>query len=542
MYNVKQKGFCVMICPKCGSECNDNQMFCTKCGTKINTFIDEFSSEEKTEKSDKEFKDIIRGVSFEEDDEEEMNRYLKRDLSANKKNKTEHIKTDLFQEDSLEEDEPDYRKKQKPVYKSNVKRTNYNPSTGQKKGVNKKKVFLVILVAILAIVIAVFATIMVKKTSMTKKFDQYYARGNQYYDAGNYKDAKTQYINASNNAFTKEQKIKAYEMVYKIDAIIGGYDNEEISYLESLVDLDNSNIEYYKALIILYQNNDQESKIEPLIASAPAELQEELKSFDGTIPVASQDGGTYDKPMEIELKATDGVTIYYTTDGSNVNDSSTKKEYVSPIKLEEEGTYTIRALSVDKNGKSSKEMSVKYILDFGKVNPPSVNLDSGKYTDQKKIEVTADSGCTIYYTTDGTMPTTKSKKYKKAIKMPKGDSLYYFIAVDADGVESSVVTRAYDYAPEYNYSYDDALSTLTANLVSSKKLENKYGEFENGDIAYFGYDKIVDINDSYYYIITCEIEDKAGSSKSTDYYAVSCDSGDCYKAKRNGDSYSLSDL
>ena len=49
---------------------------------------------------------------------------------------------------------------------------------------------------------------------MTKKYNRYYSIGNKYYTEKNYKDAKTQFINASNNAFTKEQKIKAYEMVY----------------------------------------------------------------------------------------------------------------------------------------------------------------------------------------------------------------------------------------------------------------------------------------------------------------------------------------
>jgi hypothetical protein len=531
----------IMICPKCGSECDENQMFCTKCGTKINTFVEGFSNSENKEEINQSFDDIIGGLSLEEDDDEDMNRYLKRDLNANKNNGTEHIEKELVQDELLEE-EPIPKKKQKPVYESNVKPSNYKKGGKAKKGLGRKKVILIIFAAILAVVIAVFATLEIKKASMTKKFDRYYAQGSQYYGAGNYKDAKTQYINASNNAFTKEQKIKAYEMVYKIDAIIGGYAEEEISYLESLISLDDSNIEYYKALIVLYQNNEQESKIEPLIASAPASLQSELQSFDGTIPVASQNEGTYDKPIEIELSAMENVTIYYTTDGSSVSDSTTKKEYTSPIKLEEEGTYTIRALSVDKNGKSSKEMTVKYILDFGTVNPPSVNLSSGKYTDKKKIQVTADNNCTIYYTTDGTMPTTKSRKYKKPITMPKGDSLYYFIAVNADGVESAVVTRAYDYVPEYSYSYDDAVSSLTSSLVSIKKLENKYGEFENGDVAYFAYSQITEIDEKSYYIITCEIEDKDGANKSTDYYAVSCDTGSCYTTVRNGDTYTLNEL
>ena len=28
-----------MICPKCGNECDDNQMFCNACGTKLKNFV-----------------------------------------------------------------------------------------------------------------------------------------------------------------------------------------------------------------------------------------------------------------------------------------------------------------------------------------------------------------------------------------------------------------------------------------------------------------------------------------------------------------------
>ena len=87
-------------------------------------------------------------------------------------------------------------------------------------------------------------------------------------------------------------------------------------------------------------------------------------------------------------------------------------------------------------------MTIKYTLEFIKVDAPIIKPDSGKYTSDQKIEATAASDTIIYYTTDGTTPTTESKKYKGAIDMPKGDSIYYFIAVNAEGVVSDVTTES----------------------------------------------------------------------------------------------------
>ena len=519
-----------MICPNCGCECDENQMFCTKCGTKINSFENDIV----TTPPDDTFENILGGISSRVPVKEESE-------SGRNRKQNKKYTSDLHTE-FMEEGQDRERIKSKAVYQSDsdISKDMYS-AKNEKKISGKKKVVLVIFLAIVLVVSAVFITLAIKKASMTKKFDRYYSIGSEFYDNKNYKDAKTQFINASNNAFTKEQKIKAYEMVYVIDGIIGGYDQEEIKYLELLIDVTNTNIDYYKELIVLYQNNDMENKIDPLINSAPENLRDELRNFDGTIPVASEEEGNYDRPLEVSLTAEDDVKIYYTTDGSNPKESSSKTEYVSPIKFENEGTFTLRAYSVDKNGKSSKEMSAKYILDFKKVEAPQIEPKSGNYSSAEEISATAERGCKIYYTTDGTVPTEKSKLYKKSLEMPKGNNIFYFVAIDEEGVTSSVVTRAYNYTPE-KISYNQAINSLTSTLVSSGKLENSSGDFENGDVAYFNYEKIEEINKQEYYIITLEIENKSGKNKTSETYAVSCEDGTSSKAVRSGNSYQISSV
>ena len=531
-----------MICPNCGKECAENEYFCRKCGTKVASFSTSTKTENKADTDYSEtsgFNNIVGGIPEKEVPEDKLGNTIDTSAIADKEKVTASFK-DPSKEKPIElgsvdddfgmiDDEED--KDAGKQYESS--------SVEGVKPEKKKKTKLIVALVLVAVLVAILGTIGVIYAAKTSKFNKFYNAGTILYNQKNYPDARTQYIQAASNAFTSGQKIKSYKMVYATDEMIGGYDKEEIAYMEALVDLDDENVEFYKDLIILYQNNGMDSKIGELVSSAPSKVQAELKNFDGTIPKPNYEPGKYAKPLEIELTSTDDVKIYYTLDGSKVEDSQSRKEYKKSIMFSNEGQYNLRAASKSKSGKFSKEFQGKYELDFGSVKEPSVNLDSGKYTEQKKIEVTCDPGCTIYYTKDGTTPTEKSKKYKKAIKMPKGTSLYYFVAINSDGVSSGVVTRAYDYSPDFSFSYDEALNALSSDLVSNDVFEEKNGTFKNGNIGYLNYKSVEEMDGAYYYVIQCEITDKNGKTKSTSYYGVSTDSGHVEKVKRSGGKYTI---
>ncbi len=531
-----------MICPNCGKECGEEEYFCRKCGTKVGSFSAPISDDKKSKEDysvQGGFDNIVGGMNEGEVKDENLSNTIdtnafatseKVTASFSEPNKEEPIELGSVDDDFGMVDPEEDKDAGKRYSSASVE------NTAPEK---KKKTKIIVLVSILAVIIAVAGTVGVIYFTKTSKFNKFYNSGTVLYNQKNYRDARTQYIQAASIAFTSDQKIKAYKMVYETDEMIGGYDKEEIAFMEELIDLDDDNIEFYKDLIILYQNNDMDGKIKGLIASAPSKLQSELRDFDGTIPTVNYPEGKYAKPLEFELEATDDVTIYYTLDGSKVEDSQTRKEYKKPFTVGEEGPFTLRAASKYKNGKFSKEYQGKYDIDFGSVKEPSVNLDSGKYTEQKKIEVSADPGCTIYYTKDGTTPTKKSKEYKKAIKLPKGTSLFYFVSINKDGVSSGVVTRAYDYSPDFSFSYDEALNALSSELVSSGVFEEKNGVFENKDQGYLNYKSVEEIDGAFYYVIQCEIVDEDGSTKSTSYYAVSTDSGQVEKVKRSGGKYKI---
>ena len=114
--------------------------------------------------------------------------------------------------------------------------------------------------------------------------------------------------------------------------------------------------------------------------------------------------------------------------------------------------------------------------------------------------------------------------------------------MNSEGIYSKVVTRVYDYEEVYEYSYDQAVSMLTTILVKNKTMENEYGEYKNGDIAYFTYKSIAKVEKKNYYIVSFSIESDSGSITKEDTYAISCDTGACFRANVSGDSYSLVEI
>lgn len=454
------------------------------------------------------------GIILEEDEDEILDEYTGREMKRYKK--------------------PDKKRYSEENDYQSARKNSKKPSTmGAKKKNNKKKPLIVVIIAIVAIILSVIITLFVRESSMNQKYQKYLKEGKAYYKQEDYPSARTRFIEAAQNASSDEQKLEVYSLLYNIDVLIAADYKEKIDFLEILIDLDDSEVQYYKDLIVLYQNHDMDSQIDALITSAPSAVKTELEGYIGTIPQASVEEGTYNSPITVELKADENVTIYYTRDGSDVTQSDAKIEYATPIKFKKEGTYTIRAYSVDSHGVSSKEAVYSYNISFVHVDEPKVSLASGTYSQSQKVEVTAAKGCTIYYTNDGSVPTKSSKKYKKAITIEKGNNIYSFIAYNKDGAPSDVVRRIYDFSPNYSCSYDTAIANLRGYYAGL----DEYNEYSDGSAATFTFNEIAEIEKKDYYIITYAKEDGSDSQK----FAVSCDSGQCHKVSGGSENYKLSD-
>ena len=138
----------------------------------------------------------------------------------------------------------------------------------------------------------------------------------------------------------------------------------------------------------------------------------------GVLSVSSDlQDGSYNTTQTINLESADNLypnpNIYYTTDGSELTTNSTL--YNGPITLSNEGIITVKFFAVDANGDTSDIMTNVYTID--KTAPTATaNPTAGTYNTKQSITLNAtdniDPYPTIYYTTDGSDPTTSSTRVK----------------------------------------------------------------------------------------------------------------------------------
>ena len=157
-------------------------------------------------------------------------------------------------------------------------------------------------------------------------------------------------------------------------------------------------------------------------------------------PVISPSGGTYGAAQQITMTDTvSGAAIYYTTDGSTPTTSSTKYA-AGGFQLSTDAT--VQAIASAGGYLQSPVASATYA--FNTETPaPQFSPAPGTYTSAQSVTITdTNSKATIYYTTDGSTPTTNSAKYGNAISVTT-TTVINAIAVVSGLSNSSVISGSY---------------------------------------------------------------------------------------------------
>lgn len=200
------------------------------------------------------------------------------------------------------------------------------------------------------------------------------------------------------------------------------------------------NADIYEACIKYYLKTDQSLKIPILLDDADESITEKLAEYVVDRPKYSLDSEeTYDDVQQLTLTS-DGMPMYYTTDGSDPTLQSQK--YTEPIQIGE-GETTVKAFAVNKDGVPSLMVEKIYVVEFPIEEAPAISPSTGQYEEATKIEIKVPDGYEAYYTTNGDDPTTASKKYTEPIDMPEGETLFKAVLVNASGRLSGITTRNY---------------------------------------------------------------------------------------------------
>jgi RHS repeat-associated protein len=150
--------------------------------------------------------------------------------------------------------------------------------------------------------------------------------------------------------------------------------------------------------------------------------------------------GTYTSAQTVTISdATAGATIYYTTDGSTPSTSSTK--YTTAITVS--SNQTIQAIASASGYTNSSVASAVYTINLAAAAAPTFSPGTGTYTSVQSVTISDTTpGATIYYTTDGSTPTTSATKYTASISVTATETIKA-IAAASGYTNSAVVTAVY---------------------------------------------------------------------------------------------------
>jgi hypothetical protein len=186
-------------------------------------------------------------------------------------------------------------------------------------------------------------------------------------------------------------------------------------------------------------------------------------AFAAASPTFSPTPGSYStSTVQVSLAdATPGAVIYYTLNGSTPTSGSSK--YTGPLTLS--ASTTIQAIAIAAGYNNSTVSSATYSLGTA---TPTFSPAAGTYSTSTVSVSLADStpGASIYYTTNGTTPSTSSTKYTSALTLSANTTIQA-IAVASGYTNSAVASATYGVtapSPTFSVAAGNYTSTQTVSL------------------------------------------------------------------------------
>ena len=277
----------------------------------------------------------------------------------------------------------------------------------------------------------------------THTYDYFMAKGNEAYKSKDYTDA----ISFYHSAIKKNESYGAYLALGKAQQAGEYYDEAEATFKKAY-ELNPKNEEVITLLALLYEETNDFDALEEMLSLELTEEQIAIVNEYGIFaPHFSVKGGTYNDDVLVALSGKEDCLIYYTLDGTEPS-SHNGTLYEEPIEISKQGTTLLSAVCVTKDGKYGVVASESYEITYIAPNDPVLSPTGGRLTKETYITITSDcEDGKIYYTWDGSVPTSNSYQYTDPILVPEGNNILSVIVLDKHGMSSSVVKGNYIYLP-----------------------------------------------------------------------------------------------
>jgi hypothetical protein len=163
-------------------------------------------------------------------------------------------------------------------------------------------------------------------------------------------------------------------------------------------------------------------------------------------PTFSPGSGTYPGPQTVTISFPTGATACV---GINTTPSAPTAgtcgaggtTYTGPITVS--NSETLNAIATEAGSSNSAVATATYIINLPVAAAPAFSPAGGTYTGAQTVTIsTATPGATIYYTTDGTTPTTSSSVYSGPITVSSSETLEA-IAAEIGYTQSAVAAAKY---------------------------------------------------------------------------------------------------
>ncbi len=338
-----------------------------------------------------------------------------------------------------------------PKAKPSKKKTSRPP-------INKKWAIVLAVLGLIFVTGCIIAGVMISRYF---SYDHQYDKALSQFESGDFKGAIKTAKHLNTLGTDEKGKIllaDSYIEDHNYDAAIAVLYDALNDYPEDVTLYDRI-VDCYKA------ENDSKGIHELINNSKDSTLALRYSDYVSISPTFSLESGTYIEPDPIKLSAPGDGKIYYTVDGTVPTEDSFS--YMGPIPLET-GKNVISAIYINEKGIVSDVVTNTYEVELDVPDPPELLVQPGTVTKPELIGVLAPEDKTVYYTTDGSVPTRESKEYTEPFLMPLGKSTYSFICVNGNGngLASDPVTATYNLNMNVAVAKDMAEYAISYQLTS----------------------------------------------------------------------------